>query len=230
MRKLGYLLFSVLAMVHTQAKISGSNVPYIYPEHAQVQAKLHPAKITHANPNSIYDQVSLETVARPGNAHSPGWTSPKEGEGSMLDITGNGFREPINVIISGHSDLSVLSEHGLLNYVRSIGFSFECLHLHLGGLQFANLGDGHGWQPQLFEYRSLIYPGSLGVWLGSCWESLAGGNHFRVWKQNGSLADTGAWFLAVSKEEDAISLYRLPNEADHSVVLHGMQQLTGNLI
>lgn len=30
-----------------------------------------------------------------------------------------------------------------------------------------------------------------------------GGNHFRAWKQNGSEADTGAWFLAASKEIDA---------------------------
>ena len=32
--------------------------------------------------------------------------------------------------------------------------------------------------------------------------AVLGGNHFRAWKQNGTLADSGAWFLAVSKEVD----------------------------
>lgn len=97
----------------------------------------------------------------------------------------------------------------------SIGFSFECLHIHLGGLQHANLGDGNGWVPQLFEYRSLLFPGSPGVWVGSCWESLAGGNHFRVWKQNGTEANTGAWFLAVSKEESVAEQHTIiPNGYD----------------
>ncbi|KAG8690372.1 hypothetical protein FRC11_012058 [Ceratobasidium sp. 423] len=34
------------------------------------------------------------------------------------------------------------------------------------------------------------------IW-GTCWESLAGGNHFRAWQQK----DTKAWFLGVSKEK-----------------------------
>lgn len=108
-----------------------------------------------------------------------------------------------------------MSDHGLLEYVQSIGFSFECLHLHGGGHQHANLGDGNGFQPQLIEYRELMYHGSPGVWLGSCWESLAGGNHFRVWRQNGTEADTGAWFLAVSKEENLFKHHTIvPNGYD----------------
>ena len=38
---------------------------------------------------------------------------------------------------------------------------------------------------------------------GTCWESLAGGHHFRAWPQNGSLANSGAWFLGASKEENS---------------------------
>ena len=37
-------------------------------------------------------------------------------------------------------------------------------------------------------------------WIGSCLESVIGGNHFRAWKQNGTGAANGAWFLAASKE------------------------------
>lgn len=116
-------------------------------------------------------------------------------------LVGNGLREPINAIISGHSDPEILTEAGLRDYVRSIGFSFECLDLHRGGAQHANLGDGAGWRPQLFEYRSTQSFGAPGRWVGACWESWNGGDHFRVWKQNGSEAKTGAWFLAVSREK-----------------------------
>lgn len=38
---------------------------------------------------------------------------------------------------------------------------------------------------------------------GTCEESLNGGNHIRLWRQNGTTADSGAWFLAASKEENA---------------------------
>lgn len=37
---------------------------------------------------------------------------------------------------------------------------------------------------------------------GVCKESANGGFHYRVWRQNGTDADTGAWFLAASEEED----------------------------
>ena len=71
----------------------------------------------------------------------------------------------------------------------------ECANLHLGDPQFADLGDGNSWGSELFEFReSWHYP-----W-GSCLESVIGGNHFRAWKQNGTHADSGAWFLAASKE------------------------------
>ncbi|PWN18862.1 hypothetical protein BCV69DRAFT_301015 [Microstroma glucosiphilum] len=130
------------------------------------------------------------------------WRDPGEGGGSMLDLVNNGLREPLNVILSSHSDPYILTDVGLRDYVRSIGFSFECLDLHIGELQRANLGDGRGWVEEMYEYRSTSGFGAPGRWVGACWESWEGGNHFRAWKQNGSEANTGAWFLAVSTEKN----------------------------
>jgi hypothetical protein len=152
---------------------------------------------------NTYDFDDGDGRGKPG---MPGWVDPRDRGGSMLDLVGNGFREPINAVISGHSDPQILSEAGLRDYVRTIGFSFECLDLHIGGLQRADLGDGNGWITEQFEYRETQPWEAPGRWVGACWESLYGGNHFRVWKQNGTHADTGAWFLAVSKEK--VSLYR----------------------
>jgi len=195
-------------------------------EHVEHIANAQPWRITTASPDDVYKHTSLDKHERVSSEAHIGWVDPSKRDGSMLDLVGNGFREPINVIISGRSDKSIMSDQGFLDYVRSIGFSFECLHIHLGGAQHANLGDGNGWVPQLYEYRELWFPHSPGVWLGSCWESLAGGNHFRgmhtsrqntytVWKQNGTHADTGAWFLATSKEEDVSQHHMIiPNGYD----------------
>ncbi|KIS71721.1 uncharacterized protein UMAG_00159 [Mycosarcoma maydis] len=152
--------------------------------------------------DAVYSALDLDSGDGSGDPDLPGWIDPRTYGGSMLDLVGNGLREPINVIISGKSDKHVLSDLGLKDYIRTIGFSFECLNLHMGNLQRADLGDGKGWTPEMFEYRETGFPGAPGRWVGACWESLYGGNHFRVWKQNGTLANTGAWFLAVSKEKN----------------------------
>jgi len=122
---------------------------------------------------------------------------PRFGNGSMLDNAGPGVGEPLNVIISGLSSPDVLTDDGFLNFVRGIGYDRECLGLHRGDPQSANLGDGNGWVNQTVELRE-----DYGVpWAGgSCLESLIGGNHFRVYRQNGSLANSSALFLATSKE------------------------------
>ena len=52
---------------------------------------------------------------------------------------------------------------------RSIGYSEECLGLHMGQLHDANLGDGDGRKTELFLARQYYFP----VW-GTCWESVAG--------------------------------------------------------
>ncbi|KAG1873127.1 hypothetical protein F4604DRAFT_1925622 [Suillus subluteus] len=123
--------------------------------------------------------------------------NPTAGGGSMLINAGDGAGEPMNVIISGLSSPAVLTFDGALNFARAIGFSEECFGLHLGGLMPANLGDGNGWVNQTIELRQDY--GSAGG--GTCLESLVGGNHFRIFVQNGTAADSGALFLAVSREE-----------------------------
>jgi len=104
------------------------------------------------------------------------------------------------VIISGKSSPQVLDKDGIVNYARAIGFSVECLGMHIGTPQTANLGDGRGDVPQSAVLREAYGVPSL----GTCWESLVGGNHFRVFPQTGPQANSGALFLAVSAEMDSI--------------------------
>ncbi|KAJ6494943.1 hypothetical protein DFH09DRAFT_1052721 [Mycena vulgaris] len=120
--------------------------------------------------------------------------NPTLAGGAFLDKSG-GLGEPLNVIISGKSSPDVLTPDGFLQYAQTIGFDVECLGLHIGDPQTANLGDGRG---DVNEDKVLRQ--SFGIpGVGTCLESLTGGNHFRVFPQFSS----GALFLAVSKEEDA---------------------------
>ena len=106
---------------------------------------------------------------------------------------GSGVGEPLNIIVSGLSSPGVLTDHGFLNFARSIGLwilchiqieksiddlgsSTECLGIHIGDLQSANLGDGHGWVNQTIELRQDYGDPDL----GTCLESLNGGYHFRL--------------------------------------------------
>jgi hypothetical protein len=70
------------------------------------------------------------------------------------------------------------------------GSSTECLGIHLGNPQSANLGDGNGNVNQTIELRA---DSKIG---GTCTESLVGGNHLRMFRQNGTNHNTGALFLA----------------------------------
>ncbi|KAM0754324.1 hypothetical protein T439DRAFT_298786 [Meredithblackwellia eburnea MCA 4105] len=137
-------------------------------------------------------QLNLKT------SYEDGWYDPRRFGGSFLNKATPEKGEPLNIIISNRSSPDVLGEHGFIAYSRSLGLWNECANLHLGDAQFADLGDGQGWGTELYEMReSWHYP-----WIGSCLESVIGGNHFRAWKQNGTLANSGAWFLAASKEVD----------------------------
>ncbi|KAJ6558595.1 hypothetical protein DFH09DRAFT_922733 [Mycena vulgaris] len=144
------------------------------------------------------------TAAVPHNKRAAAFADPTLNGGSMLDDASGGFGgsdlgEPLNVIISGLSSPAVLTDAGFLNFAKAIGFSTECLGIHLaGGPQSANLGDGNGYVNQTVELRQDYGDPNL----GTCLESLIGGNHLRVFRQNGPQANTGALFLAVSKEED----------------------------
>ncbi|KZT63762.1 hypothetical protein DAEQUDRAFT_815453 [Daedalea quercina L-15889] len=108
--------------------------------------------------------------------------NPADDRGSMLTGAGS-FGEPLNVIISGNSSPDVLTGDGIVHYARAIGF--------------ANLGDGNGWVNQTYELREDYDDSNV----GTCLESAIGGNHFRVFRQNGTDAYSGALFLAVSQEE-----------------------------
>ncbi|KAA1474754.1 hypothetical protein DENSPDRAFT_883035 [Dentipellis sp. KUC8613] len=125
-----------------------------------------------------------------------GWVDPRINGGRFLDFTTPKFGEPLNVIISGRSDPYILSDEGFHHYAKSIGYSEECLGLHYGAIHEADLGDGEGRRDEMFLARQYYFP----IW-GTCWESFAGGHHFRAWKQNGTTANSGAWFIGASKEE-----------------------------
>ncbi|EIN11369.1 hypothetical protein PUNSTDRAFT_63001 [Punctularia strigosozonata HHB-11173 SS5] len=156
---------------------------------------------------SILPLIRASAVPRASDAVA--FFAPSAGGGSELDIAGTGVGEPLNVIISGLSSSAVLTDDGILNFARAIGFSTECLGIHLGNPQQANLGDGNGALNQTAELREDFGDPIL----GTCEESLTGGNHFRYWRQNGPSANSGALFLAVSQEENVTE--------DHTIVPDG---------
>ncbi|KAK2465396.1 hypothetical protein APHAL10511_002750 [Amanita phalloides] len=98
-----------------------------------------------------------------------GWFDPRDNGGRLLDYTTEIYGEPLNVIISGQSDPFILTDHGFTHYTKSLGYSKECLGLHLGDRHGADLGDGEGIKIQQVIVRQHYFP----VW-GTCWESLAG--------------------------------------------------------
>ncbi|KAF8894914.1 hypothetical protein CPB84DRAFT_1782625 [Gymnopilus junonius] len=154
---------------------------------------------------SWYARMQADTLENQAVA----FFNPTVGGGSMLDSAAPPLGEPLNVIISGLSSPAVLTDSGFLNFAQAIGFSTECLGIHLGAPQSANLGDGNGFVNQTVELRQDFGDPDL----GTCLESLIGGNHLRVFRQNGPLANSGALFLAVSKEEDV--------EEGHTIVPDG---------
>ncbi len=88
---------------------------------------------------------------------------------------------------------------------RSTFMGEECLGQHLGTDQQANLGDGLG---NVTEIEELRWNGG-NPYIGTCRETFEGGLHLRYWVQN----TTGAYFMAVSVEEDLAS--------GHDIVLNG---------
>ncbi|KAL1950659.1 hypothetical protein VTO73DRAFT_5783 [Trametes versicolor] len=144
-----------------------------------------------------------------------GFYDPTQTGGKMLTIAPNtgGLGEPLNVILSANSDSEVLVDSedngGLRNYFLSVGFGAECLGQHAGDAQTANLGDGKGQVNETSELRWDYGDPEL----GTCQETIKGGNHFRYWVQDGSQADSGAYFLATS--------YELPIQMGHDIIFDG---------
>ena len=60
----------------------------------------------------------------------------------------SGLGEPLNLIISNASDRRVLQpsmmDGGLYNYFEAFSYGGQCLGLHMGNKQIADLGDGQG--------------------------------------------------------------------------------------
>lgn len=146
-----------------------------------------------------------------------GYYNPMDGGGSMLtQVQGTdppGLGEPLNVIISAYSDSQVLqntmTNGGLINYFRSFGFSTECLGQSDNSVQTADLGDGNGY----FNQTAVIRWDYGDANLGTCQETVEGGNHFRYWIQNGPSADSGAIFMATS--------YEMPIAEQHNIIVNG---------
>ncbi|KAL1950451.1 hypothetical protein VTO73DRAFT_5575 [Trametes versicolor] len=144
------------------------------------------------------DHREWENGELPPVRDTVGWVDPRLNGGRLIDFVTKKLGEPLNIIISSLSDPYILTETGLHNYVKSIGFSEECLGLHYGYIHEADLGDGLGRKPEQFLGRQHYFP-----IMGTCWESVRGGHHFRAWKQNGTDANSGAWFLGASEEMDS---------------------------
>ncbi|KAI0249026.1 hypothetical protein BJV78DRAFT_1114121, partial [Lactifluus subvellereus] len=155
-----------------------------------------------------------------------GFYDPHANGGSWLTQVNNtfpaGLGEPINVVLLGTSDSAVLVDQqtngGLRNYFLSFGFGSECLGQHSGSDQTANLGDGRGYLNETAVIRWDYGDATL----GTCKESIEGGNHFRYWTQTGSSANSGAVFMAVS--------YELPETLQHDIIFNGCDDwLVGNV-
>ncbi|KAJ7684749.1 hypothetical protein DFH06DRAFT_17681 [Mycena polygramma] len=125
--------------------------------------------------------------------------------GSMLTFQ----KEPLNIIVSALSSPEALTDRGVVNFGNALGYGDDCLGIHLGGPQAANLGDGNG----LVNQTQMMREDYGNAALGTCLETLMGGNHYRVFRQNGAQANSGALFLAASKED--------PITQQHNIVPDG---------
>ncbi|KIY51536.1 hypothetical protein FISHEDRAFT_7375, partial [Fistulina hepatica ATCC 64428] len=146
-----------------------------------------------------------------------GFYNPLDNNGSMLtqvdDTYPAGLGEPLNVIISGASDSAVLvnqdADGGLLTYFQSLGFAGDCLGQPDTDVERANLGDGNGYINQTSVMRWDYGDPQL----GTCTETIEGGNHFRYWSQDGSEHDTKSVFMTAS--------YEYPLDKEHDIIPNG---------
>ncbi|KAJ7915864.1 hypothetical protein B0H13DRAFT_1999342 [Mycena leptocephala] len=145
--------------------------------------------------------VALAFPARAAPAPTqPEFYDPRILGGEMLNNASRHGGEPLNVIISGRSTPSVLTDAGFLGYAGALGFADECFGFHIGDRQPANLGDGHGWVDEGMVLREDF--GSAAI--GTCWESVRL-TRARMYRQNGPAANSGALFLAVSHERNFLT-------------------------
>ncbi|KAG9118802.1 hypothetical protein FRC07_006506, partial [Ceratobasidium sp. 392] len=160
-----------------------------------------------------YSQLSARKQVIRRDVPEAGFDDPRANGGTLLTsgflTFPAGLGEPLNVILSAKSDPAVLVDQedrgGLRNYFLSMDFSGECLGQHLGSDQQANLGDGKG----AVNETAVMRYNFKDAYVGTCRETVEGGNHFRYWTQK----TTGAVFMAASVE--------LPIEQGHDIVRNG---------
>ncbi|QRV77516.1 hypothetical protein RhiJN_05531 [Ceratobasidium sp. AG-Ba] len=189
-RATGPLLFTILGILAALVSVQGASLDFL---------------------NSRYRRYSPQLARR--DAPEAGFDDPRAKGGSLLTsgfVTyPAGLGEPLNVILSAKSDEAVLVDReekgGLRNFFLSMDFSGECLGQHLGSDQQANLGDGKG----AVNETAVIRYNFGDAYVGTCRETVEGGNHFRYWIQK----STGAVFMAASVE--------LPIKLGHDIVRNG---------
>ncbi|KAE8219138.1 hypothetical protein CF326_g9017 [Tilletia indica] len=150
-------------------------------------------------------------ITRQSNS-ATGYADPTQGGGRFLTYLPNSAStvgEPINIVISNASDRFVLTSKGFLEWASSVQLIPNACVVrdNLGGSQQADLGDGNGRKNQTDVLRHSYFTDN------TCKETIQGGNHARYWRQNGTSADSRAWFLAASVE--------MPLAQSHKVVSDG---------
>ncbi|KAJ6585512.1 hypothetical protein B0H19DRAFT_1109880 [Mycena capillaripes] len=179
----------------------------------------HPAlafATSRRSPSPLLDPQPWRRSNTVRDEPSSGYFAPAAAGGSMLTKVPDTFPpagEPLNVIVAGTSTPDVLLDRmdhgGFRNFFLSVGFAGECLGQHEGAPQTADLGDGDGYVNETavlrYDYNSPT--------IGTCQETVQGGNHFRYWTQNGKSANSSAIFLATS--------YEMPIAQGHNIVING---------
>ncbi|KAK7037259.1 hypothetical protein VNI00_011250 [Paramarasmius palmivorus] len=173
--------------------------------------------LSHDQSRALHKFPSFWRRASSRNVPAAGFHNPLDTGGSFFTKVEGTFPpgqvEPVNMVISANSDEDVLKDRedggGLRNYWLSLDFGGECLGQHSGSDQQVNLGDGNGYKNQTAVMRYNYQDPQL----GTCKESIQGGNHFRYWVQDGSQANTGAIFMAAS--------YEKPIAENHDIVSNG---------
>ncbi|KAJ7133520.1 hypothetical protein C8R44DRAFT_829330 [Mycena epipterygia] len=168
------------------------------------------------SPSSFLDLWPRHRANAPRSEPAAGYFPPADGGGALLTEVPDTFPaagEPLNIILAGTSSPAVLVDSqlngGFRNFFLSVGFAGECLGQHEGAPQQANLGDGNGYVNETAVLRWDYGDPSL----GTCEETVKGGNHFRYWTQNGKSANSSAVFMATS--------YEMPIAQGHNIIVNG---------
>ncbi|KAF8914922.1 hypothetical protein CPB85DRAFT_1251853 [Mucidula mucida] len=128
----------------------------------------------------------------------------------------DGQQEPINMIISGASDSDVLKDQSTHGGLRNYFLSCHSQAI-ASGKSTRDQRSKPTWATAMgcsVDNQTAVMRYNYGdTKFGTCTETINGGNHFRYWVQNGTDANSGAVFMAVS--------YEMPAAKDHDIVPNG---------